>query len=1139
MLNQKQSINVIHDHLIKLFTYCLLSSFALIVSGCGGGGSTSSTGTASITSAASLVLTPNTGGVCETLLNGVVYTHTPPPLSCNHGTDPYTAYLDGSKSSASDGETLSYAWSFVSKPMGSNATLSGENTAQPTFVPDTAGAYEVQLVVSANGVTSPRAVALVVALDDATLNPNLTANPSAATYHFHGGLSNNCAGCHSAANPALQTKSSTHMATSNMCQACHSPIGFTVASFVDHAEVFGKCSDCHNGVIATGKSATHLVTTQECNDCHTTTSFITLNADGTFDHSNITEPCSACHNGITAIGTASAPNPPGHPNISVECNNCHTTAAFKPPFPNHNDPNVVKPGTCGQAGCHDGVSPPANGINSAPNPHPSTGDITIACDLCHNTTSFNLGGVFDHDVLARHPIPCMACHDGVNAMGKIAGHVPTTADCSNCHDTTSFVGGFVDHSSSTVTGQSCTDCHDGTKFWNPVDASGNPLLDANGNPITQAIPGPPTYPTFPQFLADFHTANASQSCGACHSPGGSFTLATVDHSSFGTVGAITLPSGTTCADCHDGSFATGKSSGHLVTTEDCGVCHQPQGQGNPPAINWLGAGFNHSSLSIAGNVSTPTCGSCHDGTNATGRSLTHVPLPVTGQDCLVCHGSTTFTSFQLTTFDHAAAGITNNCVSCHDGKTHDTTLVINKPVGHIPTADDCSKCHADTANGPGINGSITSGFARADPFINAVHPAYTNGCRNCHNDTYDNAIYLAKSHPIDSVHTTVDANNWECNACHTTTGNFKETNPVNHQDPTIEAQTCVSCHAAGRTVEPIGKGPTHPATSDSCQDCHQAGGSFTAGFDHTTLNSGGSNYGLACMTCHDGLTATGKTQNHVPTTRDCIACHAGYPPTVTSFVGGTFDHTGPEMSGKQCMDCHDGVIATGKTATHIPTNQDCGACHSITTFANATSFDHTGVTSGCQASGCHTSGNPSVTDVTDDPNRTHIPIVNSGTEVDCYNCHKSPGGTFANASMDHTVVAFEGCESCHDGNHDGANAAHIATAKSSTHFVTSITPCASCHTSTSAWTTVAYKHSSGGGYPGDHNASKVTSCSQCHNNSPANADISTFPDPTYGSTCAACHASQGKQGHGNPLPSNRYDCGRSGCHNVSSRSFNN
>ena len=1140
--------------------FALLLLVAMFTAGCGGGGSSATT-TPPVPPpppGAAALLTADAGGVCETLLNGETYTRSPPPLACNGGADPYTAYLDGSGSTTTGGDPLSYAWSFVSKPKGSTAVLADENTASPTFVPDKAGPYTAQLIVTANGVSSSRAVALVVALDDATLNPDPATNPGALPYNFHGGLTDNCVACHTTnAGAAIQAKSSTHMATSDACQACHFPLGFNVTRFVDHAEVFGNCSGCHNGVIAIGKSASHPATTQECSDCHTTTSFVNRNPDGTFNHTGITAGCSACHNGVVAIGTASDPSPSGHPSISAECNACHTTVTFTTPFPNHADPKVVVPGTCAQGGCHDGLSVMANGAaikgkNSAPNPHPDTGNINQACDTCHNTTTFDMGGVFNHAILARHPIACKSCHDGLSATGMIAGHIPIapTADCSNCHNTSTFVGGFVDHTSSAVTGRPCTDCHDGTHTWS--------FVDSTGATVTLPIQGTPTTP---QVLVDIHAAVVGQSCGDCHTAGGSFAHATVDHSGFGTLGNITLPSQyASCSVCHDGTVAAGQSSGHLTTTQDCGACHDPQ------RSNWFGAGYDHSGLSIVGSTSTPACVSCHDGLAATGRSVTHVPLPSTGQDCLVCH-DTGFTSFAVLTFDHAAAGITNNCSSCHDGKAHDGVIVIKKPAAHIPASADCSTCHVDTTNGPGVNGTVTSGFTRADPFVNAVHPAYTTGCRTCHNGSYDNAIYGARAHPSDSVHTTVDAKGWECNACHSTTGNFLETNPVNHQDPAIKAQPCVSCHVAGNTTGAIGKGPTHPTTSNLCQQCHQAGGTFIAGFDHTTLNTGGVNHGLACSSCHDGLTAAGKTVNHVPTTRDCINCHAAYPPTASSFAGGTFDHTGPEMTGRQCMQCHNDRIAVGKTKfgtfTHIATNSDCGACHSTKTFANATAFNHTGVTTGCAASGCHMSGTPNVVDVTDDPHPLpHIPIVNGSAEINCYSCHKNAGGTFANASMDHSVVTFEACQTCHDGKHDGSNAAHVVTGKNTVgatatapaHFLTSVAACASCHTSTTAWTPVGvttYKHlPNPPGYipvipaaTGNHSTTKVKTCIQCHKDTKAgtvfvkgNADISTFPATTYGSTCAVCHLSQYKSGHGG-TPTTKQNCAQSGCHKITSTSF--
>jgi beta-lactam-binding protein with PASTA domain len=80
--------------------------------------------------------------------------------------------LDGSGSSDADNDPLTYQWSFSSKPTGSQAVISNPSAVRPSFVPDVAGTYVIQLIVNDGKVASvPDTVTI-------TVNPRVVTVPN-------------------------------------------------------------------------------------------------------------------------------------------------------------------------------------------------------------------------------------------------------------------------------------------------------------------------------------------------------------------------------------------------------------------------------------------------------------------------------------------------------------------------------------------------------------------------------------------------------------------------------------------------------------------------------------------------------------------------------------------------------------------------------------------------------------------------------------------------------------------------------------------------------------------------------------------------------------------------------------------------
>jgi RHS repeat-associated protein len=125
-----------------------------------------------------LQLVVNDGKVNSQAAQVIVTTENSPPVS-NAGADQSAAVntqvtLDGSASSDVDGDLLTYAWSFASRPTGSTAALSNSTAVNPVFTVDKPGSYTLQLLVK-DGVAESLADTVVIT----TLNTKPVANAGA------------------------------------------------------------------------------------------------------------------------------------------------------------------------------------------------------------------------------------------------------------------------------------------------------------------------------------------------------------------------------------------------------------------------------------------------------------------------------------------------------------------------------------------------------------------------------------------------------------------------------------------------------------------------------------------------------------------------------------------------------------------------------------------------------------------------------------------------------------------------------------------------------------------------------------------------------------------------------------------------
>jgi hypothetical protein len=631
---------------------------------------------------------------------------------------------------------------------------------------------------------------------------------------MHTGISSGCSQCHGGAtqltfyNNYNNLKAAAGLApghipafTGQDCSSCHKP-NYVMGGFgpmnmtqATHAGVGTVCKTCHEAGLSfymgaaspglQGRPANHtsaqMAAPNDCAGCHTTANW----NSGSLPANHMPNPgnlaCSICHIASPANYTTLAANSVMHTGITgSQCAQCHGGTAAALTWYNNFTPKsaVLSPShipylsgtSCGS--CHSSTSYAAGTFGPMNMSATTHAFVTTNCVTCHEKgVSFYMGAAnpalqgrpADHtsgQMVA--PNNCSLCHTTANwnSTALPAGHMPNPGNqaCAVCH--TAAPANYKTLATNAVLhtgiGSGCITCHGAPNAAPPVYYLNFTPKDAVLSPV--------------------HIPSSSTPCESCHTV--SFTSFSGTTMTAGKHTALLAVTGGTCDQCHDlrtlkfygVNNLTTRPNGHYVG-RDCNGCHSPNNWGGGSATRRQVAAAKVPTRSTVGTVVTASAARA-----GWGRFGGRIGAERGGLPGAIPSG----TAAGLTGQKPSHAGVTGNCVSCHNG-----VLAAGKGPAHITSNSMCQNCHTTIAWLP----------ARFD------HQGVMARCSSCHNGV------VALGKPNLHVQT-----NQDCSTCH---GTITWTAAV-FSHVGISA-VCQSCHNG---ITATGKQVQHARTTLDCSSCH-------------------------------------------------------------------------------------------------------------------------------------------------------------------------------------------------------------------------------------------------------------------------------------------------------------------------------